>query len=297
MEDYKYSYRSKNNEDLSIAVYRAGFQRCPPNYNMQNINRDHFLIHHIVKGKGSFTVDSTTYDLVEGDTFIVFPFTEVSYCADGDDPWEYYWVGFNGSDAQILLNKTDFTLENPVIKYDFKGKLKNALLNIYNARGNDICDNIHMAGYLYIALSLIIKKSTMICESSTHTKYARKATTYITYNYSSQITVNDISTYVGVSRSQLYRIFMEVYGVSPIKYLTDYRVRQACNMIKNTNFPINTIATSVGFADSLYFSKAFRKSKGISPKEYRKTLLKPNSDLDLQDETNVVIENINDEIE
>ena len=56
---------------------------------------------------------------------------------------------------------------------------------------------------------------------------------------------------------------------SPKEYLTDFRIRQACNLLENSDLSITAIANSVGFENNLYFSKAFRKIKGISPKNYR----------------------------
>ena len=58
-------------------------------------------------------------------------------------------------------------------------------------------------------------------------------------------------------------------GKSPKEYLTEYRIKQACRLLKETDLSISAIAYSVGFENNLYFSKAFKKQKGLSPSEYR----------------------------
>ena len=68
---------------------------------------------------------------------------------------------------------------------------------------------------------------------------------------------------VGVSRSHLYRVFMSNVGQSPIDYLTSYRISEACSLLKNSSLSIAEIAVSVGFFDQFYFSRVFKKVKGV----------------------------------
>ena len=85
----------------------------------------------------------------------------------------------------------------------------------------------------------------------------------------------DIAKAVGVSRSHLYRVFIAAVGQSPIDYLTAYRVDEACALLKNTNLSIAEIAVSVGFFDQFYFSRVFKKVKGMPPSRYIASLEKP----------------------
>ena len=91
---------------------------------------------------------------------------------------------------------------------------------------------------------------------------------YIQFNYSHDISVDDIAKAVGVSRSHLYRVFMSNVGQSPIDYLTNYRVGEACSLLKSSNLSIAEIAVSVGFFDQFYFSRVFKKVKGMPPSKY-----------------------------
>ena len=59
-------------------------------------------------------------------------------------------------------------------------------------------------------------------------------------------------------------------GISPQKYLINFRLNQACKLMKNTELSIAEISRSVGYQDPLYFSKLFKKEKGLSPSKYRK---------------------------
>lgn len=71
--------------------------------------------------------------------------------------------------------------------------------------------------------------------------------------------------------SHLFRSFQNYMNRSPKEYLTEYRIKQACRLLRETDLSVSAIAYSVGFENNLYFSKAFRKQKGESPSEYRKS--------------------------
>ena len=256
---------------ISLSVYNVGFQKCESLYQWGPGIRDHYLIHHVVNGHGQLRFNNEVININPGDSFIVYPNTEVSYQACEKDPWEYYWVGFSGTDAEMILRSTDFSKSNPVISHA-DDQIRQLILDIYNSRGNTLKDSVSMTGGLYKLLSyfLSISNSSVIM-TDTYEDYLRKATDYISSNYSYPITIDEIAEYVGISRSHLFRIFKQYLNISPKEYLSNLRIRQACSYLKNTNLSVTAIATSTGFENNLYFSRAFHKIKGVSPTQYRDT--------------------------
>lgn len=266
-DKYKNSYKATDKELVSLSVYNVGYQRCDANYQWGPGIRDHYLIHYIISGKGTYKIGGSIHTLKEGDAFLVYPNTEVVYQADETDPWEYAWVGFTGSDAAMILQATDFSKSVPYIHNVKNGnEIKRQLLHIYDARGNGFEHAVEMTGRLYTTLALFIqcahKKET---QNSANT-YVQKSIEYISANYSYPITVEDIASYVGLSRSHLFRSFEIVMQQSPKEYLTDFRMKQACYLLEHSNLSITAIANSVGFDNGLYFSKTFHKKKGLSQK-------------------------------
>jgi AraC-like DNA-binding protein len=145
------------------------------------------------------------------------------------------------------------------------------LLEIFHSKGNDNSSKIKMTGYLMLALSMLVKNSTQNkLNHKASTIYLIKAMEYVEHNYTQRMSVQDIADYVGISRSQLYRLFMEQYQQSPIHIVMEYRIRQACQLLKNTKLTISSVAYSVGFEDNLYFSRVFKKIMGFSPREYNR---------------------------
>lgn len=179
-----------------------------------------------------------------------------------------------GTDAASIIRNTGFSKETP---YILKGKIpeekiRNGLEEIYLNKGNTYESSVAMTGSLYSLLALFMHYAeTTEPEKDSHVMYVEKAISYIETNYSYPITVEDIAYYVGISRSHLFRSFQNYMSKSPKDYLSGYRIRQACRLLRETDLSVSTIAYSVGFENNLYFSKAFRKQKGMSPSEYRKS--------------------------
>lgn len=272
-KSFKTNFITKESDMVSLSVNNVGFQRCEPLHTWGPGVRDHFLIHHIVKGTGHYEVEGKTYTLHAGDSFLVYPNVLVKYYADSEDPWEYYWVGFTGSDGPSLMLATDFSKKLPVIHHnpEESGIVRRKILDIYESRGNSFANQIAMTGALYTALSYFIKISKSKSDrNDTYLTYVKTAKNYIAANYSYEISVDEIAYYVGISRSHLFRAFRMHVGESPKEYLTNYRINIACALLRETDLTITSIAKSVGFENNLYFSKTFHKVKGVSPSVYSK---------------------------
>lgn len=271
MEQYKISLKATEKELVSLSVYNVGSQKCDSEYQWGPGIRDHYLIHYVISGKGMYTYSGgQSVSLEAGDAFLVYPNTEVIYTADKDEPWEYIWVGFTGSDAAMILRATDFTKDAPFLKgIPYGNSVHNQIMHILEAFGNSFENAVEMTGRLYTTLAVFMHGAEKSKVTNTANTYVQRAIEYITANYSYPITVENIADYVGISRSQLFRAFESVTTLSPKEYLTDFRIRQACYLLETTDLSITAIANSIGFDNGLYFSKAFRNIKGLPPREYR----------------------------
>ena len=102
-DQYKNSYKATAKELVSLSVYNVGYQLCDAGYQWGPGIRDHYLIHYVISGKGTYEVNNETHFLSAEDAFLVYPNTEIIYRADAKTPWEYAWVGFTGSDAATIF--------------------------------------------------------------------------------------------------------------------------------------------------------------------------------------------------
>jgi len=89
-------------------------------------------------------------------------------------------------------------------------------------------------------------------------------------NLKTPLSVPDLAAECGMCETYFRRIFRELYGQSPKKYILEARFRQAKAQLRNTDAGIAYIADECGFENIYHFSRAFRIHEGVSPTEYRR---------------------------
>ena len=100
----------------------------------------------------------------------------------------------------------------------------------------------------------------------------QKAVWYINENLDKPLSVQIIAKNAGVSKSALYRGFHSHFYCTVSRYINRMRIEKAIILLSDSNLSIEEIALQTGYADGSYFSKTFKKEKGMSPLKYRKML-------------------------
>lgn len=267
-DEFRRSFRFSFHNSLGLAVYSCGIQKCPPLHSWGPAVRDHYLIHCIVSGHGTFATKGKQYTLATGDGFVVVPERIVSYAADRNDPWEYCWVGFNGADAKRLMEQTGLLGREPVFHSNDK-KLEKLLADICNLTASDPGSETRMeAALLKFLAELMDRFGKPSVPHGNGYEYVQKAIKYIDYNYSMNIGIGDVAASAGVSRSHLYRLFVRHISIPPNEYLVRYRVNKAAALLETGKLTVGETAYSTGFSDQLYFSRVFKKYMGMPPSRY-----------------------------
>lgn len=92
---------------------------------------------------------------------------------------------------------------------------------------------------------------------------------YIKEHYAEDISLQSVAEKVGISGGYLSTLFSQNLNCKFIDYLNQVRIDRACVYLEQNFLKTYEIAYRVGFRDEKYFSKVFKKIKGLSPKEYR----------------------------
>ena len=274
MDNQRYQFRDALKENAGLSVYNAGYEQCESNHCWGPALRDHYLIHFVASGSGILRCNQQEYTVGAGELFIILPSQVASYQADANDPWRYNWVGFNGTDARRLVKMTGLSRQQPVLRSSDPELTATLLRRIADAADNTAAADAEMAGCLYLFLAHLIRMNQQPAATNPRQTYVAGALRYIQYNYANDIGVTDIARHVGISRSQLYRAFLQDFGVSPHDYLQTYRINEACSLLHDPAYSVAEVAGSVGFNDPLYFSRVFKSIKGTTPSQYQKSKTK-----------------------
>jgi AraC-like DNA-binding protein len=266
-------YLARNLQHTDLHLNQYGIEQCLSKHSHGPAVRDHYLIHYILEGSGTFIVGNQTYLLRKGEGFLIHPHVVSFYEADKDDPWMYGWVGFHGLQAESYLTQAGLTETHPTFKYDRDDMLVKYLESMTASREMNSARNMKLTGLLYLILSLLVEcapeDSKLDCNGNRKELYVRKVIDFIEMNYYRKFTISQIAAFVGLDRSYLCSIFKEYIHSSIQEYLIHYRMNKACELMNNPQLSIGDVSRSVGYEDPLLFSKMFKKLKGSSPKEYR----------------------------
>ncbi len=161
------------------------------------------------------------------------------------------------------MHKIDSLYQFPIIITDDKANKLNTLFDQLFATDN----MIENYGDCYKLLNYLLQTAVPIKKEPHHE--IQNAVDYIKDNYCKQITIEHLANICRMSESNFYAVFKKTLGNSPIAYLNHYRLSLAATKLSESNQPISEISYAVGINDPLYFSRLFKKTYGISPKEYR----------------------------
>lgn len=270
MHDFIFS--NDFSQNIDAMVYTCGYENCVPGHSYGPALRSGYLIHLVLEGKGMFKTNDKVYRLSAGEAFLITPGSLIYYKADDHEPWTYTWIGFQGIKIKPYLSRTSL-LEHPVFNHTVDEGFLRCHEKMYEAYQLSENRDLIMNSILYQYLFLLAQKFPNNSNSPEikRIEYVEEALKYIETNYFWEITVQSIADFLNIDRSYLHRLFKSSVGVSIKEYLLNFRIKRACDLLIHTDLPISTISRSVGYEDSLYFSRLFKNKKSVSPKEYRET--------------------------
>ncbi len=256
-----------------LCVTQLGFEACHPGHAYGPATRDYYLIHLIESGRGRYTAGGKTYTLSRGQGFIIFPGQITLYQADFDQPWRYGWIGYAGVGAAALTRRMALSSDRPVFSLENVDALLTVIRTAEEEASVNLLGELCALGGLYRFMGCLAQQLTARggahAALASHECYA-KALWYINGQYARPIRVTDVAAFVGLSRSQLFRVFKAYGGLSPQAYLNQARLNAARDMLTGTSLSIEQIARSTGFSSAERLGKMFRQKYALAPLSFRK---------------------------
>lgn len=268
---------------LDLRPYQCGWEQCAPLHSFGPFVRNHYLFHYILSGRGvlhSNGADGRTrrHCLGPGQGFLICPGQVNTYSADGDDPWKYAWLEFDGLRAAEYLDAAGLGVSQPVYtprELRLGEAVGERLLYIANHAD---ASALHLVGHLCLFLDDLAQSSATRRENRSgqlRDFYIQEAVNYIKQNYQRPLTVEEVADVCKLNRSYFSKLFKEIVGSTPQEFLIDLRLSRAADLMKASNASIGDIATRCGYPNQLHFSQAFKKRYGLPPREWRKQNRRP----------------------
>jgi two-component system response regulator YesN len=133
-------------------------------------------------------------------------------------------------------------------------------------------DSAELASNIKVALGIQGKRDC--CLEQHFWKGLDRAVLHIHENYRSRLRMQEVSRLAGMSSSTFSKVIKKETGMSFTKYVNNYRVSKAVDLLRNDGFSMSDIAFECGFTNQFHFTRVFKKITSTSPLQYRKSLNK-----------------------
>ena len=150
---------------------------------------------------------------------------------------------------------------------ELAGKKKDDIIKEVTKESLESADSV--AAYISAVISDAVRFRDSIA-TNRYKDIVDEAVKYIEENFDDEnLSLNQLASHVNVSPNHLSTIFSQQTGQTFIKYLTEFRMDKAREMLKCTSMRSSEISEAVGYKDPHYFSYMFKKTVGMTPTNYR----------------------------
>ncbi len=242
----------------------------------------------VLSGNMFYQINEDIYSLTEGEALFGNSNTLHTGRMDKNKDCHYLSVTFNpkiiyGYEGSLIQNKYVNPLQQDIsfssLHFDLSetwhAEIISHLKQLYNITKQD-------GYYVELDTQLLLLKlwRTLISNRPHQVKEANKfeeqnirrikqILTYVENHYTLKIELADIARYINLCKSECCRLFKRYMGISLFEYIIEYRIEKSLLYVTGSDISITETALNVGFSDSNYYSKVFRKLKGCSPTKYR----------------------------
>lgn len=255
-----------------LALCEIGSYQCDPGYSYGPLVRNQHIFHFVINGKGRLTINDQVYSVEAKQGFLIPDDVLAYYEADSTDPWNYVWIHVDGPKANEAFQLAGITKDHPLFIPSSETDIFEQLFSDLFAHNEN---EYYCMGKTYEILDFIISHSTNKIHETTNVQleYVRKVIKYIQLKYNEQIKVETVAAILGLNRSYLARLFKEATGCTIQDYILRCRMKEAERYLSSKEYSIQYISYAVGYSDTFTFSKAFKRYSGMSPSEYRNSIL------------------------
>lgn len=232
-----------------------------------------FQLLYIAAGKAHFHFGDKEEIVTAGHMVLYRPKEPQKYEYYGEDQTEVYWVHFTGGNVTNILRSYGLTDDKKVFYCGSGMEYQTIFRNMINEL--QMCKaNYESMLEMYLRQLFIMFQryflTTMKTENMRVVEEIDKATVYFNEHYNEDISIDEYAENNHVSVSWFIRHFKHCTGFTPMQYILSKRIYNAEILLQDPTYNITEISIIVGYDNPLYFSRIFKKAKGLSPSEYRK---------------------------
>lgn len=260
---------------LTRELYPVSFgfyQRAKGHKMHRSLHTDELLI-YCTEGEAKLTTGKQKLKVEAGD-LVYLPAGEAhSYATPDLNPWTIHWVHFSGSLSNYFQQYLGFSGNNRKLSLGRQPRLLvdfNGLLSVQD-RGYQEQPLIHASNRLrQLLTALPLAGKTQQNQGSTSHLNVQQIQEIMRQNLSGRLDLNQLAESAGLSRYHFIAKYKQLTGETPIQHYLQMKIEKACYLLDAGEASVGSIADQLGYEDSYYFSRLFKKVMGVSPSGYRR---------------------------
>lgn len=264
------AYAEQNAQVCGIRPVSCGHIFAQPGRQIDRPNgREDWLLFYIAKGSETFYLDSVQTG--KQGSFVLFaPHEKQQHIYQGEETGEFYYVHFQcealPKDICLATSKVYHSRFQRHICDVFEEMIEETMKKqpLYEK----LC--VYKLLYLFTALEReLIRDSSPEQENIARIAHVVQ---HMNRAYNSNLSLEDYAAMCAMSKHHFLRVFKKAVGCTPLEYRNNIRMQHAADLIAEESLTIEQIGSMLGYTSASYFSTAFKRKYGMSPKQYQKQI-------------------------
>jgi len=227
----------------------------------------HDRFYYITKGEADIVLKGRTLHLKAGYLYYIPGYSVVT--ANCDTFMSHHFIHFEWTDTMRNFY-TSVQLKSEVMALPEDESYFKRIEQIIKIKEKSDNDELELNGLMQIILSRFISD---LNEKQNVLKYI-DVMNYIDKNIETRITVKNLASEYNLNEVYFSNMFTKFTGISPSQYIINKKLEKAMLLLKSTDLSVKEISYSLGFNDSLYFSRLFKRKCLLNPTDFRNNLNK-----------------------
>ena len=232
-------------------------------------------VYFAVKGKCNVVLSGKEYTVESGTAFYAASNGKVHCRQIGDEAFEYFSITIGSLDCRNVFARMNLSKAQPILHFD--DSIEGRLAKLYETAQKGTVASVYAGiSQLYAILSELAERNSSQAQNdieNEYNEYVERAVAFMGEKYYDDISVNAIADALKINRSYFSVLFKKTMGVSPMRYLTELRISQACKLLAMGKTVVDT-AILTGYNTPANFGYNFKRIMHMSPNEYKKKTCK-----------------------
>ncbi|CAI6047766.1 Virulence regulon transcriptional activator VirF [Paenibacillus sp. JJ-100] len=273
---------------MSFQLMGLHARKADSNWTYPSHEHSMYEIHWMMEGQMSMLINGKLYHQSKGDLLFIRPGMTHSCTGAGPKGFTYFSVHFSVHDTSFCreLNRS----KDPYYPADSSmvSAISPVLSTLYDLATEHLSDSLSSSKQMKVHAAVFELLGSLVGQLSQNASIPLSRKEEIAHQIAEHIEdsvryihlhgeiqesnrtwIQDIAKSLCMSTSQVNRIFREVYGRAPRKYLSETLLNEAQRLLQQTDLNVDHIAMMLGYKTNAHFSRQFKRWTGIAPSEFR----------------------------